>query len=107
MNLLTASELYLITLLSWPNIILLGVDSILDPILHTSMTHRGRMNVPIGSSDVDRKDLPEFEPVAEVVSRGPLDQDGMPYFIEHVYVSVWKKKLSEKRNKRYGSTLQH
>ena len=93
MNLLTASKLYLvITLLSWPNIILLGVDSILDPILHTSMTHRGRMNVPIGSSDVDRKDLPEFEPVAEVVPRGPLDR-GMPYFIEHLYVSVWGKKV--------------
>ena len=63
------------------------------PLPGPSMTHRGRMNVPIGRSDVDRKGLPEFEHVAEVVSRGPLDQDGMPYFIEHVYVSVWGKKV--------------
>ena len=64
------------------------------PLPGPSMTHRGRMNVPIGSSDVDRKDLPEFEPFERaLLPRGPLDKDGMPYFIEHVYVSVWGKKV--------------
>ena len=79
------------------------------PIPEPSKPYQGRKNVPRGTTDdVALDDLPEFEPFeGALLPRGPLDQDGMPYFIEHVYVSVWKKKLSEKRNKRYGSTLQH
>ena len=67
------------------------------PIPAPSKPYQGRKNVPWGTTDDDPVDLPEFEPFeGALLSRGPLDQDGMPYFIEHVYVYVWKKSCLRK-----------
>ena len=64
------------------------------PIPEPSKPYQGRKNVPWGTTDDVALDyLPEFEPFeGALLPRGPLDR-GMPYFIEHVYVSVWGKKV--------------